>query len=172
MTRSTTNYGSVPPFAKIALTLVGIILAQGILTRYFQVFEYFDLPLIYCIYYGFTQASPGGAIAVGSVLGLLEDSLSGAPLGTNGFTKTLIAFVAASAGSKFDVDQSVTRVLALVLFTFLDGFLKILLGMANGSGIGTFDGVSLGAWTLSAAFNLLFGMILFGYRSRFSDAAA
>jgi rod shape-determining protein MreD len=172
MSHPISQYGNLPRVAKLALTLVGIVVAQGILTQYFQVFEYCDLPLIYCVYYGFTQANPGGSIAVGSVLGLLQDSLSGAALGTNGFTKTLIAFLAASAGSKFDVDQSVTRVLALVLFTVLDALLKVMLGTVTDSAGVSIDGVSVGAWTLSAAFNLLFGMILFGYRSRFSDAAA
>ena len=172
MNRPITRYGYLTTVAKFVVVLVGIIIAQGILTRYFQVFEYFDLPLIYSIYYGFTLANLGGSIAVGSVLGLLQDSLSGAALGTNGFSKTLIAFLAASAGSKFDVDRSVTRVLALVLFTFLDAVLKVMLGsIAQAEGVSLY-GVAPGFWTLSAAFNVLCGMILFGYRSRFPNATA
>jgi rod shape-determining protein MreD len=172
MDRTITPYGDLTRVARFAVLLITIIVIQGILTRYFQVFEYFDLPLIYSIYYGFTQANLGGSIAVGSVLGLLQDSLSGAALGTNGFSKTLIAFFAASAGSKFDVDQSVTRVLALVLFTFLDAVLKVIIGsIAQPDGVSLY-GMTPGVWTLSAAFNVLCGMILFGYRSRFGNATA
>ena len=172
MDRPITPYRNLTTAAKFAVVLITIIVAQGILTEYFQVFEYFDLPLIYSVYYGFTLANLGGSIAVGSVLGLLQDSLSGAALGTNGFSKTLVAFLAASAGSKFDVDQSVTRVLALVLFTFLDAVLKVMLGsIVQTDGVSLY-GVTPGIWILSAAFNVLCGMILFGYRSRFGNATA
>jgi len=158
--------------AKFAVGLLGIVVLQGILTRYFQVFEYFDLPLIYSVYYGFTRANPVGSIAAGSFLGLLQDSLSGAALGTNGFSKTLISFLSASAGSRFDVDQSITQVLALIVFTFLDAGVKVMIGSIGQSGGVPLYGVTPGVWTLSAAFNLLFGMILFGYRSRLRDATA
>jgi rod shape-determining protein MreD len=99
----------------------------------------------------------------------MQDSLSGAILGLNGFSKTLVGFLAASAGSRFDVDQPIARALALVLFTFADGILRILLGALVHPGAERFV-PGLGAWVLSAAFNTLFGMILFGYRSRFADA--
>lgn len=172
MDRPNTRFGGLAAIARFALTLAGIVVAQGILTRYLQVFEYFDLPLIYSVYYGFTRASPGRAIAVGSVLGLLLDSLSGAALGTNGFTKTLIAFIAASAGTRFDVDQAVTRIMALAVFTFLDAALKVALALVTGSDLVGPYRAAAGAWALSAAFNVLLGMILFSYRSRFGNAAA
>ena len=161
--------GAFSTLAKFALILVAVVVAQGILSLKFEVFAYFDLPLIYTIYYGFTLASPTGSIAVGSALGLMQDSLSGAILGLNGFSKTLIGFLAASAGSRFDVDQPIARALALVLFTFADGILRILLGALVDPGAESFV-PGPGAWVLSAAFNTLFGMILFGYRSRFADA--
>ena len=166
---TTSRYGAFRTLAKFALILVSVVVAQGILSLKFQVFLYFDLPLIYTIYYGFTLASPTGSIAIGSALGLMQDSLSGAILGVNGFSKTLIGFLAASAGSRFDVDQPIVRVLALVLFTFADGVLRILLAAVVHPGAESFV-PGPGAWVLSAAFNTLFGLILFGYRSRFDDA--
>ncbi len=172
MDRPVRHFGTFADIVKFSLTLVGIVLVPGILTRYFQVFEYFDLPLIYSIYYGFTVANPRGSIVIGSVLGLLQDSMSGVALGTNGFAKTLIGFLAASAGFKFNVDLAATRVLALVLFTFLDAAVKVMLSSLSAAGGTSVYGVPIGNWTLSAAFNLLFGMILFGYRSRFGNATA
>ena len=105
-------------------------------------------------------------------MGLMQDSLSGAALGMNGFTKTLVGFLAASASSKFDVDQPITRVLALVLFTFLDLALKGLLSLLVSPGASGVAGPALGFWVLSAVFNALFGLILFGYRSRFVHVSA
>ena len=172
MDRPVSQSDTLADFLKFSFTLVGIVLVPGILTRYFQVFEYFDLPLIYSIYYGFTVANPRGSIVVGSVLGLLQDSMSGVALGTNGFSKTLIGFLASSAGFKFNVDLAATRVLALVLFTFLDAAVKAMLSSLGDAGGTLVFGISIGNWTLSATFNLLFGMILFRYRSRFGNAAA
>jgi rod shape-determining protein MreD len=171
MDHTIARYRTATTAAKLVFVLVTVVVAQGILTRYLRVFVYFDLPLIYSVYYGFTIAKPRGSIAVGSALGLLQDSLSGAALSTNGFSKTLIAFLAASAGSKFDVDQSLTRVLALVLFTFVDAVAKVVLGAIAQPEVSIY-GFSLDVWALSAAFNVLFGMTLFGYRSRFGHAAA
>ena len=96
----------------------------------------------------------------------MQDSLSGAVLGTNGFTKTLIGFLAATAGTKFDVEQPITRALALVLFTFVDLGLKVLLSGIIRPDLSEGSGVSVGTWVMPAVFNLLLGMILFGYRSR------
>src|SRR5215475_15204063 len=90
-------------FGKFATALVAVVVIQGILAFKFKVFGYFDLPLICCVYYGFTLGNPIASIVIGSTLGLMQDSLSGAVLGANGMSKTLIAFFAASAGSKFAV---------------------------------------------------------------------
>jgi rod shape-determining protein MreD len=158
--------------AKIALLLASIVVVQGIFSYWFSLFRYFDLPLIYCIYYGFTRARPIGSVVVGSALGLMQDSLAGVPLGTNGFSKTLVAFLAASTGSKFDVDQTITRVIALILFTFLDSVLKVVAGAASGAGPGGVPGPGFGDLLLSALCNLLLGVIFFGYRDRPDDATA
>src|SRR5881628_1356629 len=92
---------------RFAAALIAVVVMQGILSFKFRIFGYFDLPLICCIYYGFTLANPIASIIIGSSLGLMQDSLSGAVLGANGLSKTLIAFFAATAGSKFAVDQPI-----------------------------------------------------------------
>jgi rod shape-determining protein MreD len=168
------RYGAFRTLAKFALILTAVVVAQGILSLRLRVFNYFDLPLIYSIYYGFTLANPAGSIAIGSVLGLMQDSMSGATLGTNGFTKTLIGFLSASAVTKFDVEQPITRSLALVSFTFLDLAIKGLLSLLANAGSGSVQvfGLGVGFWVLSAVFNVLFGLILFGYRSRFGHVSA
>jgi len=103
------------------------------------------------------------SIVIGSSLGLMQDSLSGAVLGANGLTKTMIGFFAATAGSKFAVDQPVTRILALFLFTVGDGLLVTILGLMVGPASGATYGGALSNWTLSAIFNALLGLVLFAY---------
>jgi rod shape-determining protein MreD len=157
-------------FGKFATALIGVVVIQGILSFKFKVFGYFDLPLIYCIYYGFTLSNPIASIVIGSALGLMQDSLSGAILGANGLTKTLIGFFAASAGQKFAVDQTITRVFAIFLFSLGDDILVTILALMVGpTSNPTYSG-AMGTWLLSATFNTLFGLVLFGYHDRWRDA--
>ena len=55
-------------------------------------------------------------------------------MGTNGFSKALICFAAASTSLKFNVDQAITRVFALFLFTLADGLIVSILGLTMGTG--------------------------------------
>lgn len=156
---------------KFAISLIAVVVIQGILSFKFKVFGYFDLPLICSVYYGFTLGNPVASILIGSALGLMQDSLSGAVLGANGLSKTLIGFFAATAVSKFAVDQAVTRIFALFLFTIGDGLLVTILGLMVGSA--TWDamyGGAVGSWILSATFNTLLGLLFFGYHDRWSNA--
>ena len=156
--------------ARFAAVLVGVVVVQGLLSLKFRVFTYFDLPLICSIYYGFTLGNPLASIGIGSAVGLMQDSFSGAILGTNGFSKTLIGFLAASAVSKFNVDQPITRFFALFFFSIGDVLLVTILGLVAGSGFGAIRSSGISAWLLSAAFNTLLGLILFGSHDRWTDA--
>ena len=100
----------------------------------------------------------------------MQDSLSAAVLGANGLSKTLIGFFAATAGAKFAVDQPVTRVFALFLFTFGDGLLVTILGLMVGPASGATYSGAIGGWLLSATFNSLLGLVLFEYHDRWSNA--
>src|SRR2546428_9003737 len=148
---------------RFAVALVAVVVIQGILSFKFKVFGYFDLPLICSVYYGFTLGNPVASIVIGSSLGLMQDSLSGAVLGANGFSKTLIGFFAATAGTKFAVDQPVGRIVALFLFTIGDGLLVTILGLMVGPASGATYSGALGSWALSATFNGLLGLVLFAY---------
>jgi rod shape-determining protein MreD len=153
---------------KFAAALVAVVVIQGVFSFKFKVFGFFDLPLIFSVYYGFTLGNPVASIVIGSSLGLMQDSLSGAVLGANGMSKTIIGFLAASAGSKFAVDQPVTRLLALFLFTIGDGILVTILGVMVGPA--STYGVALTNWALSAMFNAVLGLVLFAYHDRWSNA--
>src|SRR5215470_15233264 len=163
--------GLVGIIARFAISLVAVVVIQGILAFRFRVFSYFDLPLIFSVYYGFTLGKPVASTFIGSGLGLMQDSLSGAAMGMNGFSKTLIGFLAASAGSKFNVDYPITRVFALFLFTVGDGLVVTMLGlMVGGPAPEPLLSANLFGWVLTAAFNTLLGLAMFGYHDRLSHA--
>ena len=151
------------------LTVIAIVVVQAILSYHFRVFRSFDLQLIYCVYYGFRTSKPVSSVFLGGGLGLLQDSLSGVAMGTNGFSKALICFAAASTSLKFNVDQPITRVFALFLFTLADGLLVSILGLTMGTGGAVISG-GLMDLILSGVFNTLLGLMMFGFRDRFRHA--
>jgi rod shape-determining protein MreD len=168
--RVTTRVSTFGIIGKFAIALVAVVVVQGILSFKFKVFGYFDLPLICSVYYGFTLGNPIASIIIGSSLGLMQDSLSGAVLGSNGLSKTLIGFFAATAVSKFNVDQPITRIFAVFLFTIGDGLLVSILGLMVDSTASPTYSSSMASWLLSAAFNTLLGLIFFGYHDRWRNA--
>lgn len=155
---------------KFAMSLIAVVVVQGILAYKFRVFGYLDLALVCSVYYGFTLGRPVASIFIGSSLGLMQDSLSGAVVGTNGFSKTVIGYLAASAVSKFAVDQPVTRILALFLFSLADGLLVTMLGLMVGVSPNTTYGVVAEGWMLSATLNTLVGLLFFGFHDRTRNA--
>ena len=157
---------------KFVTALIAVVVIQGVLSFKFKVFAYFDLPLIFSVFYGFTLGNPIASILIGGSLGLMQDSLSGVVLGANGLSKTLIGFCAAMAGSKFAVDQTITRILALFLFSVGDSLLVTILGlMVTPTASATYSS-AFGTWLLSATFNTLLGLVLFGYHDRWSNVTA
>ena len=151
-------------------TLILVVVVQGILAYRFRFFRYFDLPLIYCVYYGFTRSKPIASAFVGSILGLMQDSLSGAAMGVNGFSKALLCFAAASTSLKFNVDQPFTRAAGLFLFTLADGLLVTILTMTMGVLARPVYGTRFVDLMLSGIFNTLLGLLMFGIRDRFKNA--
>ena len=163
-----TTYGLI---GKFAISLIAVVVIQGILAYRVRVFGYFDLPLILSIYYGFTLGRPVPSVIIGTSIGLLQDSLSNVPMGTNGFSKTLIGYLAATAGSKFDVDLPVTRGIAIFLFTIGDGLLVNFLGNMTGV-YSSLGGNTIWNWLTVGVFNALLGMLMFGYHDRVKHATS
>jgi rod shape-determining protein MreD len=157
---------------KFVTALIAVVVIQGVLSFKFKVFGYFDLPLIFSVFYGFTLGNPIASLLIGGSLGLMQDSLSGVVLGANGLSKTLIGFCAAMAGSKFAVDQTITRILALFLFSVGDSLLVTILGLMVTPAASATYSSALGTWLLSATFNTLLGLVLFGYHDRWSNVTA
>jgi len=155
---------------KFAVMLIATVVVQGILADRFSVFRYLDLPLICTIYYGFAMGNPVVSIIMGSALGLMQDSLSAAALGTNAFSKTLIGFLAASAGTKFAVDQPITRVVALIFFSLGDRLVVTMIALMVSPAANVSLSGAAGGWMLSAVLNTLVGLLLLGYRDRLTNA--
>ncbi len=109
------------------LVCLAAILFQVYIPLFFQFLGYLELPLLVTVYFALMRRSPVEGLAVGAVIGLVQDSLSKNPLGMFGIVKTLVGYFAASVGMRFDVDHTLVRlVLAFFFYIFHQFFYWVL----------------------------------------------
>jgi rod shape-determining protein MreD len=77
-----------------------------------------DLVLIVVVYISL-MAGPVSGVLVGSLAGLIQDSLSLGVLGIGGLAKTLVGFVAGLLGTQFIITAPLPRFMVFVLATIV-----------------------------------------------------
>lgn len=85
------------------------VLLQAFLPVYIQRAALVDLPLLVTLYFGLSRRNPSAGLVLGTVIGLLQDSLGRSMIGLYGIAKTLVGFGASSVGSRLDVDHPFSR---------------------------------------------------------------
>jgi rod shape-determining protein MreD len=104
---------SVP--AAILAPLIAVFL-QAFVPLRFHFFSIFDLPLLVVIFFAVARRSPVTGLLTGAAIGLLQDSLTGHPLGLYGIAKTVVGYGASSLGVKLDVENAGSRFLVTLFF--------------------------------------------------------
>ena len=99
----------------IGIPLVALFL-QAFLPLRLHFFSLFDLPLLVVIFFAVARRSPVAGLLTGSLIGLLQDSLTHQPIGMYGIAKTVVGFGASSLGAKLDVDNVGARFLVTLFF--------------------------------------------------------
>jgi rod shape-determining protein MreD len=146
----------------LAAPLLAVFL-QAYLPLRFPRLDIFDLPLLVVIYFSVSRRSPIAGSITGAIVGLLQDGVAHRPIGIHGIANTIIGFLAASIGMKIDVDNPITRMLMIFIFTVLDGFLYLII-------VRHLIAEPL-AWSwlhqlLRAAVNVILGVVLFAVLDR------
>ena len=100
----------------IAIPLAALFL-QAFLPLRIHFFSLFDLPLLVVIFFAVARRSPVAGLLTGSLIGLLQDSLTHQPIGIYGIAKTVVGFGASSLGAKLDVDNVGARFLVTLFFS-------------------------------------------------------
>lgn len=109
--------------AVVGVAVFGSVLLQTVLPLAFPRTRLLDLPLLVVIYFSIMRRSRLFGIGLGTGVGLLQDALSHYYIGLFGMSKALVAYIAALASSKFDLEQLLARfVLAGVLVFVHSGF--------------------------------------------------
>ena len=118
---------SFHPAVAILVPLAAIVL-QALLPRWSPWLAILDLPLVMTIFFAVSRRSPITGALTGAVIGLLEDALTGQPIGVNGMSKTVVGYIAASIGLQVDVEASrTTRIVMNFLFSLLNSLLLFLI---------------------------------------------
>lgn len=81
---------------------------------------YLDLPLLVVSYYAINSRHQSGSVIAGSLLGILQDSVSHLALGLNGIAKALAGYIASSLGGRLDAEHSSVRFLLIVFLYSLN----------------------------------------------------
>ena len=104
---------------KITIALIIAILLQWTLRNVAEPFAYIDFPLIIVVYAAL-QRDVLKAIFFGSFAGLAVDALSGGLLGSNGFSKTLIAYAVSELARRVYMDNLLLRIPVIAGACLLD----------------------------------------------------
>jgi rod shape-determining protein MreD len=110
------------------LVPIAAIVVQVLLSKLYWRFSMLDLPLIVTIFFAVSRRSPAVGTLTGAAIGLLQDALTGRPIGVNGMAKSVIGYIAASIGIQVDVDSLTTRVVMNFGFSFLNSVILFLIG--------------------------------------------
>ena len=116
-------------FSPVVLVLVpfALIALQVLLPRVWAPLLILDLPLIAVIFFSVSSRRPIFGASIGAAIGLVQDALTGQPLGISGITKTLIGYAASSIGLQVDVENVLTRLLMAFVFSLLESALMFLI---------------------------------------------
>ena len=122
-----------PVIVYALVPLVSLVL-QAWLPRVTSPYDWFDLPLVVTVYFALGRRSPIQGTVMGAAMGLFEDALSHRPIGINGIAKTVVGFLAASAGIRLEVDNQAVRLLLNFVLSLLSSavylfVMRFLLGM-------------------------------------------
>ena len=123
-----------PVLVYAVVPLVSLVL-QAWLPRVTSPYDWFDLPLVVTVYFALGRRSPIQGTVMGAAMGLFEDALSQHAIGINGIAKSLVGFVAASAGIRLEVDNHAIRLLLNFVLSLVSSAVylfvtRFLLGLA------------------------------------------
>jgi rod shape-determining protein MreD len=156
---------SVP--VTVGVPLLALFL-QAFLPRRFPVLAYIDLPLLVTIFFAMARRNPISGLLTGAVIGLVQDSLGGHPIGLYGIAKTVVGFGASSLGVKLDVENAGARLLLTLGFYLLHGvvYFTVARGMVNMNVNWDWG------WSVVAGLvNAMLGVVLFWFLDKFKQRA-
>lgn len=103
-------------FVSAVLVPLAALFLQSFLPLKFPFFTMFDLPLLVVIFFAVARRSQVSGLMTGSVIGLLQDSLTHHQIGLYGIAMTVVGYGASSLGVRIDVENIGSRFLGTMFF--------------------------------------------------------
>ena len=151
--------------AAILIPVVALFL-QAFVPLRFPFFAIFDLPLLVTVFFAVVRRNPVSGLLTGSVIGLLQDSLTHNPIGLYGIAKTVVGYGASSLGVRLDVENAGARLLLTLFFYMVHEIVYFTVGR------GLVGLTAHPSWTyeLGAAFaNAVLAVLLFAALDKFKQ---
>ena len=151
------------PVLLVVLVPILAVGLQSFVSLHFAHFAMLDLPLLATIYFALARRSPVFGTVTGALIGILQDALTGQPLGAFGICKAIIGYLAASLGVRIDTENHGARLLLIFGFALLhNGIYWLVVRHLLAQSIG---------WTwlhqlLRALMDALVGVVLFALLDR------
>ena len=100
-------------------TVVAALLLQAYLPLVSSYANLVDLPLLVTVYLALLRRNPVAGLSLGAVIGLVQDSLSNAPVGLYGIIKTMVGYLCSTLATVMAVQSLVIRAaLVSILYMF------------------------------------------------------
>lgn len=115
------------PVVAVAVPLLFLLL-QAYVPKIFPRLVILDLPLLAVIFFAVARRNPIAGALTGAAVGLVQDALTGQPIGINGMAKSVIGYIASSIGVQVDVENLITRVLMIFGFSMLQSAMLFVIG--------------------------------------------
>jgi rod shape-determining protein MreD len=132
------------------------LVLQSFLPKFIPQATLMELPLLVTLYFGLSRRNPATGLMLGTIIGVLQDALSGLPLGYYGIAKTLVGFAASSIGGRLDTEHPISRVLlAFGAFHLHQAALVVMSRWLLGQQVPFFSTRSLLGSLVTAALTLL-----------------
>ena len=93
-------------------SLLVAFVVQGLLPVRFPFGHFFDLPLLFLIYFAGNRKNKALGTFLGAGIGLIQDALSDGYLGVFGMSKSVVGYMSAAVAIQFNMKRLLSRVVA------------------------------------------------------------
>jgi rod shape-determining protein MreD len=153
------------PYWFVVVPLLAILFQVNV-PLFFRHLSYLELPLLVTVYFSLMRREPVTCMLIGAAIGLVQDSMSNHYIGVFGIVKTLVGYFAASVSLRFDVQNTMVRLVLSFFFFFFHQFFSWMLGRAL---LGQNISFELLQTLLFGVFNALVAVPLFLILDRLQD---
>jgi rod shape-determining protein MreD len=143
--------------------LVGLLL-QAFLPLKLPLARLMDFPLLITIYFALVRRNKIFGIALGTIMGLLQDALSHGYIGIFGMAKALVGYLAASSSIRFELESVVARIVLTGFFVIIHNLALVGLRRVLLEPPPAFEPLDMAS---SLLVNVAVGLILFIILDRF-----